>query len=55
MHAKQEYYLKQVDYFKLYNVQGILKLRGCLKFDMGMYIKIWLTFANNLNALMCVN
>lgn len=41
MHAKQEYYLKQVDYFKLYNVQGILKLRGC--------------FANNLNALMCVN
>lgn len=29
MHAKQDYYLKQVHYFELYNVQAILKLGGC--------------------------
>lgn len=55
MHAKQDYYSKQVDYFQLYNVQAKLKLGGCLKFDMGMYIKNWLTFAKNLNATMCVS
>lgn len=55
MHAKQDYYMKHVDYFSRYNVQAILKLGGCLKFNMRMYIKNWLTFAKNLNPTLCVN
>lgn len=50
MHAKQDSYIKHVDY-----VQAILKLGGCLKFNMRMYIKNWLTFAKNLNPTLCVN